>query len=228
MANGRNPKRKGHDTSRDQGGFVALPWSVIDCPNYGRLSVYARALLLEVARQYVRDNNGRLLLSGRYMATRGWKSNDTINKAKVELLEAGFIFQTVVGHRPNKASWFAVTWRSLDKMPGFDHGAEQLFKRGAYMQNMPMKNTKLTPPHGVERAPITPPHGVERCPTTPPHGAIEALFTPSPTPPHGDHLEKPSNGVEGMSSPAAGDHGRYMRLLPFRRGLFTDPVEHSA
>lgn len=32
MANARNPKRKGQDTSRDQGGFVALPWAVLDCP----------------------------------------------------------------------------------------------------------------------------------------------------------------------------------------------------
>jgi hypothetical protein len=53
---------------RDSGGFVALPWAVLDCPAYKALSHPARALLMEVARQYVRDNNGRLLLSGAYLA----------------------------------------------------------------------------------------------------------------------------------------------------------------
>ena len=116
MANARNPKRKGHDTSRDQGGFIALPWSVLDCPAYARLSHPARGLLLELARQFVRDNNGRLLASRAYLFERGWKSADTITNAKRELLAAGFIHETVMGHRPNKASWYAVTWRSLDKI----------------------------------------------------------------------------------------------------------------
>jgi hypothetical protein len=108
MANGRNKTRKG-DAGRDSGGFVALPWAALDCPAYARLTMHARALLLEVARQYVRDNNGRLLLSRAHMGPRGWKSMDMLNKAKNELVAGGFIFQTVMGHRPNKASWYAVT-----------------------------------------------------------------------------------------------------------------------
>ena len=49
MANGRNKLRR-VDTSRDAGGFVALPWSVLDCPAYAGLSHPARALLLEIAQ----------------------------------------------------------------------------------------------------------------------------------------------------------------------------------
>jgi hypothetical protein len=49
----------------------------------------ARSLLLELARQFVRDNNGRLLASRAYLAKRGWKSADVIDRAKRELLEAG-------------------------------------------------------------------------------------------------------------------------------------------
>ena len=152
MANGRNKSSKG-DLGRDSGGFIALPWSVLDCPAYGRLSMHARALLLEVARQFVRDNNGRMLLSRAYMATRGWKSMDMLNKCKAELIEAGFIFQTVQGHRPNWASWYGVTWRLLDKLPGYDEGASLLFKRGAYQNG-----TSLNPSHGTSRAVIAPPH----------------------------------------------------------------------
>ena len=106
----------------------------MDCPAYARLSHPAKALLLEVARQFVRDNNGRLLTSGVYLARRGWKSSDVITRAKRELLDAGFIFETVKGHRPNRASWYAVTWQRLDKLPGYDTGAALCFERGAYQK----------------------------------------------------------------------------------------------
>lgn len=236
MANARNQKRKGYDTGRDAGGFAALPWSVLDCPNYARLSHPAKALLLEVARQFVRDNNGRMLLSRAYLQTRGWKSNDTINSAKNELIEGGFIFQTVQGHRPNRASWYAVTWRSLDKFPGYDAGTEQLFKRGSYMQNMPLKNARLTPPAGVERVSIAPPAGVERLPPTPPAGAIEVLLGTSPTPPAGHHLEMPSVAVglpdvravpatlNTETKTAFFDLGTYKRLTAKPAHLFTNLI----
>jgi len=195
VANGRNRGRKG-DSGRDSGGFVALPWSVLDCPAYGRLSMHARALLLEVARQFVRDNNGRLLLSRAYMQTRGWKSADMLTKAKTELIDAGFIFQTVMGCRPNKASWYAVTWRTLDKLPGFDAGAVECFQRGAYLLGGPLKNATLRPPHGTERPAIVPPHGTGKRSTVPPHGPIRPIFAPLSVPPHGHHLEKPSTANE--------------------------------
>jgi hypothetical protein len=165
MANGRNKGNKG-DSGRDAGGFIALPWTVLDCPAYARLSMHARALLLEVARQFVRDNNGRLLLSRAYLEPRGWKSVDMLTKAKRELLTGGFIFETVMGHRPNKASWYAVTWRKLDKLPGYDAGAIELFRQGAYKdaitltpkptrdalferwRNAGARGKKLKPPHG--------------------------------------------------------------------------------
>jgi hypothetical protein len=208
MTNGRNKTGK-RDSGRDGGGFTAIPWSVLDCPAYTVLGVYAKALLLEVARQFVRDNNGRLLLSRAYMLTRGWKSNDTISKAKAELINGGFIFETVKGHRPNKASWYAITWQALDKRPDYDNGAAQCFERGAYRKNQPLKKI-LIPCGGTESLLIAPPHGTERVSTVPPHGAIEATFTPSSVPPHGHHLEKPSPvvGSGAVLSAAATEPGR--------------------
>jgi hypothetical protein len=186
-----NRRRKGN-SGRDAGGFVALPWSVLDCAAYARLSHPARSLLWEFARQYVRDNNGRLLASAAHLGPRGWKSVDVITRAKRELLEAGFIFETVKGQRPNRASWYAITWQALDKLPGFDAGAALGFERSAYQTNMPIKNAPLRPSHGVERPPIAPSHGVGREATTPSHGAIRPTFDHISTPSHGDHLEKPS------------------------------------
>ena len=188
MANGRNKNRKG-DSGRDSGGFIALPWSVLDCTAYGRLSHPAKALLFELARQFVRDNNGRMLLSRAYLATRGWKSADVIQRAKTELLQSGFIFQTVMGHRPNKASWFAVTWRALDKLPGYDAGSERCFERGAYQK-------VLIPPGGTEGPLIVPPHGTGTAPPVPPHGAIRPVLPLRSVPPHGHHLEMPSTALQ--------------------------------
>ena len=159
MANGRNKLRRG-DAGRDAGGFVALPWAVLDSPAYARLSMHARALLLEVARQFTRDNNGWLLLSRGYMAARGWKSCDMLDKSKRELLDAGFIFETVKGQRPNKAARYAVTWRALDRHPGYDVGSMEGFQRGAYRLKDLAQIASLVPPHGTEKnASLVPPHG---------------------------------------------------------------------
>lgn len=206
MANKRNP-RKG-DPGRDGGGFVALPWSVLDCPAYQDLSHPAKALLMEFARQYVRDNNGRLLASRAYLKGRGWRSTDVITRATRELVEAGFVHQTVMGHRPNKASWFAVTWRMLDKIPGYDPCAATTFMQGAYRKNAPLK-----PPHGVEGVAIAPPHGVGRQATRPPPGTIRPGFPTPPTPPYGHHLDIPSPGI---AEPVSTDSEAFQALANVR------------
>ena len=139
MANARNKDTKGY-TNRDAGGFVALPWAVLDCPAYSKLSHPARSLLIEFARQFVRNNNGRLLASSTYLRKRGWNSPDVITRAKRDLLNAGFIFETVMGHRPNKASWYAVTWLGLDNLKGYDAGAKELFQRSAYAAPASLKS----------------------------------------------------------------------------------------
>ena len=216
MANGRNKGIKG-DSGRDAGGFVALPWSVLDCPSYTTLSHPARALLMEMARQFVKDNNGRLLASGAYLGKRGWKSADVVTRAKRELLAAGFIFETVMGQRPNKASWYAVTWQRLDRLKGYDEGAALLFRRGAYAAGVPLhpqrtreelyekwrksadKNACLTPSGGLERTLIAPSGGVEGLTIAPSGGAIDPNSVPPSTPSHGNHLDMPSIAVKPVS-----------------------------
>lgn len=185
MANGRSGKRGG--SGRDPGGFIAMPWSVLDCPAYAGLSHPARSLLWEMARQLGPANNGRLLASSAHLAPRGWKSADVLNRAKKELLEAGFLHQTVQGHRPNKASWYAVTWLVLERLPGYDLGATESFVRGAYRKNAP-----LTPPHGIERRSIAPSPGVGRLATAPSRGAMHDVLSRFPAPSHGNLLDTPS------------------------------------
>jgi hypothetical protein len=128
-------KSKRHGTSsRDAGGFVPIPWMVLDSAAYLQLSHPAKSLLLEIARQFHGDDNGRMIVTLAHLKPRGWTSYDTIQRAKQELLEAGLIFETVKGQRPHKASWYALTWLSLDKLDGFDQGASAGFVRSAYLK----------------------------------------------------------------------------------------------
>jgi hypothetical protein len=130
-------------TSRDAGGFIALPWQVIDSPAYQSLTPYAKALLIDIARQYTGSNNGALRCGRAYMQPRGWNSMDMLTKAKRELLDSDLIFETVKGCRPNKASWYAMTWQGLDKLDGFDAGTTAAFERGAYRKRAPLQTKSL-------------------------------------------------------------------------------------
>lgn len=137
-------RSKRHSTSsRDAGGFVPIPWMVLDSSAYLTLSHPAKALLLEVARQFHGDDNGRMIVTMAHLKPRGWSSFDTIQRAKQELLDAGLIYETVKGRRPSRASWYALTWLSLDKLDGFDDGAATGFQRSAYLKSTPLKTRPL-------------------------------------------------------------------------------------
>lgn len=186
---------KSNPSGRDAGGFIALPWSVLDSEAYLKISPYAKALLLDIARQYVRDNNGRLLVSMSYMRIRGWKSNAMLTKAKRELLDGGFIYECVKGHRPNKASWYALTWQTLDNLNGYDYGAKEGFIRSAYKKNHLITSQKievLKPLDGLDRCLIGPAKGIEPSGYAPLRGTMLGQTTVSSTPSSGDHLEMPS------------------------------------
>lgn len=178
---------------RNSGGFVALPWVILDSPAFIELSHPAKALLLEFARQHYfskdegMHTNGRLLATSKTLSKRGWKSGDTVYRAKQELIKAGFLYETVKGCKPNKASWYALTWFALPLRPKYDFGAAKDFIR--WSPNLvinPPKIKALIPSHGVEASQIAPPNGVESLSTTPPHGAITPTFGNPSTPSHGN------------------------------------------
>jgi hypothetical protein len=176
MANGRGgSKRSKHQVSRDAGGFIALPYSVVDSPNFQKLSTNAKALLLEVGRQLRKDNNGRLLLSKAHLLPRGWKSSDMIFKGKKELLDGGFIYETVMGHRPNKASWYAITWQTIDKLDGYDYGALSGYRKGAYDDKFKTKFQLVKPSDGSQVGKIAPPVGIRDSVVVPQSGTMKRV-----------------------------------------------------
>ena len=121
------PKRKSNH--RDGSRFVALPYLLLDSPAFLGLSFSARGLLVDVARQYSGSNNGRLVVCDKALKPRGWTSPATIHKAKRELLETGFLCETRKGQKPNKASWFALTWQTLDWSSEMDIKREGFTRR---------------------------------------------------------------------------------------------------
>jgi hypothetical protein len=111
---------KASKAKRDGDRYMALPHVVIDSPSYRALGYAARALLIDIARQYTGSNNGRLVACTKYLKPMGWNSHGTISRALAEIKEAGLLIETRMGMRPNRAAWFALGWYALDVTDGID------------------------------------------------------------------------------------------------------------
>jgi hypothetical protein len=178
-------RRRKASADRDGTAFVALPWLVIDSQGYRACSSTARALLVDIVRQYNRSNNGKLVVTPKWYRPLGWKSVDVVSRAKGELILAGLLFETRRGARPNRASWYALTFFGLDVTAGLDVSPAS-FPRGGYMRpnqiliekraaagrarRQPIK--ALIPSDGTRGKPIAPSHGKDAGPSVPSHGAM--------------------------------------------------------
>ncbi len=102
---------------REPGGFVAFPSCVLRSEAMRLLSPFALKLLMELVGQYRGNNNGDLCMAWSILASRGWRSKATLEKAKKELLASGLIIIARQGgrHRP---SLFALTFFSVDECDG--------------------------------------------------------------------------------------------------------------
>lgn len=136
MSRGKQWKKAGE--KRDRGAFITIPLSVLCSRAYISVSVHAKALLFDLAMQYKGDNNGDLCAAWKLMKPRGWRSEETLSKAKRELQEVGLIVETRKGARPNKASLYAVTWFALDACNGKLEISPHSFPRGAYRLHDPL------------------------------------------------------------------------------------------
>ncbi|HYD75327.1 hypothetical protein [Ramlibacter sp.] len=174
-------RRRIGESRRDGDRFVLVPHVVMDSAAFQDLGYPARSLLLEIARQYSGHNNGQLMISRKRLGDRGWNSVDVIARAKQQLLDGGFIFETVKGQRPNRASWYALTWLKLDHHPHYDAGVELLFRRGAYAKTPRlMENAKPCPAPGHMDRAIAPDGGQQGRAIGPATGAVETLGEAAP------------------------------------------------
>jgi hypothetical protein len=98
--------------------YAAIEHRVIDSPAYANLPFSARSLLVLLARQLTKDNNGHLQASFAWCSKYGFGSEHTLRAAITELVAHGFIYRTR-SHGANKA-WakYAVTWLPIKNREG--------------------------------------------------------------------------------------------------------------
>ncbi len=131
----KNRRYKDNRQNRDKGQFALIPFVVMDSPGFIGLSSAANKLLIDLVRQYNGGNNGYLCCCFSLMQKRGWKSKETLQKAKVELIKAGILVETRKGGRPNRASYYGLTWLACNEQNGktpLDINPQQ-FPRSLYL-----------------------------------------------------------------------------------------------
>lgn len=138
-------KGKGHS-------FLRLPHYLLQSPEWANLGVYAKALLLDLASQYRGQNNGDLCMAMSVLRPRGWRSADTLHKAKGELLAASWIVCTRQGGK-HVPSLYAITWEPIDACGGrhdwpVERVASNAWRREACSATR-SNSPSIAPPHGA-------------------------------------------------------------------------------
>lgn len=205
---------KGSADKRDGKTFVLLPLVVLESPGYRLAGHPARALLIDIAMQYTGHNNGKLTACAKYLNAKGWRSNDTIVRARRELLDCGLLIETRKGARPNKAAWYALSWLDLDQGEGLDIDPKH-FRRGRYMrpEQSLSKNASPVPAGGAVAGAIAPAGGARAQAAAPAGGAVRGVCGAAPAPAGGAYLEMPSAaGNRPRASPAAASSRTRLRV----------------
>lgn len=176
------------------GRFTALPHAVIHSEQYRKLGYAARSLLFDVAAQYNRTNNGKLVCCMKYLQPLGWTSNDTINRALRELKASGLLIQTRQGMMPpmSRAAWFAIGWFGIDVFDDLDIDPKQYQRCQLTPFKRLIKINALAPINGVVRQTTAPNIGVARQSLAPINGAVGAINDTPPTPINGEFIDLPS------------------------------------
>ena len=89
--------------------YAAIEHRVIDSPAFADLTPSAVKLLLLLARQLTKDNNGHLQATFSYMRRFEFSEN-TLSRAIQELIAHGIIYRTRSGGYQQGAAQYAVTW----------------------------------------------------------------------------------------------------------------------
>lgn len=129
----RRRKNIGAGHRREEGAFLPIPMAFLTSNTYRRLSRSAKVLLLDMGAQYsfTDPNNGQLIATINKLRTKGWRSEVTLFKARRELEEAQVLVETRKGGFPNRATWYAMTFFSLDWHRDYDI-THEAYVRGAW------------------------------------------------------------------------------------------------
>ncbi len=146
---------------REPGGFAALPHCLLASQVFIGLSAHAIKLLNDLLAQFKGFNNGDLCLAWSIMEKRGWKSRDTLNKARKELLDTELIIVSRYGDR-KRPHLYALTFFAIDECNGkLDIKAtERPSSSWRLHEPLPLLKIRITPPtNGLNDADMTRPTG---------------------------------------------------------------------
>lgn len=140
---------------REPGSFAALPHCLLETKVYIGLSAHAVKLLIDLLAQFKGFNNGDLCMAWSVMEKRGWKSRDTLNKARKELLDTELIVVSRYGDR-KRPHLYAFTFFAIDECGGkLDiQATERPLSTWRLHEPLPPIKTKSTPPPGVSKTQI--------------------------------------------------------------------------
>lgn len=139
---------------REAGGFAAIPHCLLQSSVFAGLSAHAIKLLMDLAAQFKGFNNGDLCLAWSLMEKRGWKSRDTLTKARRELLDTDLVVVTRYGDR-KRPNLYALTFFAIDECGGKLDVAPTTRPLSTWRLHEPLPPITIirsTPPVGVPKA----------------------------------------------------------------------------
>ena len=98
--------------------FVALEHRVLDSEAFADLKHSSVRVLLAIARQLTRDNNGHLQATFKWCSRYGVGSDNTLTDAVADLIAHGFIYRTRSHGANGVWASYAVTWLPVKKTEG--------------------------------------------------------------------------------------------------------------
>lgn len=139
------PNRKKAKGRAPGGRYISILHSVLEHPDYQALTGAAVKVLNYMLIQYNGSNNGDLSIAMGTMRKYGFRSSDTLDSAKKQLLQRGLIIETRAGRFTNPGgvcALYAITWQPIDECGGkLDVPATSKPVRAFSLENHHLKKT---------------------------------------------------------------------------------------
>ncbi len=98
--------------------YVAIEHRVMDNPAFADLRPSSVRVLLAIARQLTKDNNGQLQATWSWCKRYGVGSDNTLTDAVADLIAHGFVYRTKSHGANGVWAKYAVTWLPIKKQEG--------------------------------------------------------------------------------------------------------------
>lgn len=168
--------------------YAAIEHRVIDSPAFADLGFAAKTLLLLLARQLTKDNNGHLQATYGYCRRYGYGSEHTLKKAIADLIGHGFVYRTRSWGANQAWARYALTWLPIKKRDGlFLNGFEPCAWRTWEPSEKKTSRQKVLD-QSSRKCSFTPKVPAESAGNTPAKNAGYELCTSTATAPHGDWI----------------------------------------